>query len=106
MPSPSSSAAARPTSERVASVVCVLGTLAGGHLLATFRGQPTIQAGPQGLIAWYLMPSVVVLIVGSLLPLFLRAGMQTGVGIAVWLVVGVIAWGLHRVRRLTHLHRW
>ena len=90
----------------VASVVCVLGTLAGGHLLATFRGQPTIQAGPQGLIAWYLMPSVVVLIVGSLLPLFLRAGMQTGVGIAVWLVVGVIAWGLHRVRRLTHLHRW
>lgn len=89
----------------VASIVCVLGALAGGHLLAAFRGQPTLVTGPQGLIAWYLMPSVVVLIVGSLLPLLLRAGKESGAGVAVWLVVGVIAWGLHRVRRLTHLHR-
>jgi hypothetical protein len=89
----------------VASIVCVLGALAGGHLLAAFRGQPTLVSGPQGLIAWYLMPSFVVLVVGSLLPLLLRAGKEGGAGVAVWLVVGVIAWGLHRVRRLTHLHR-
>jgi hypothetical protein len=51
------------------------------------------------------MPSVVVLIVASLLPLLLRAGKESAAGVAVWLVIGVIAWGLHRVRRLTHLHR-
>jgi hypothetical protein len=84
----------------------VLGALAGGHLLAAFRGSPTIHPGPQVLIAWYLMPSVVVLVVGSLLPLLLRAGAPSAAGVAVWLVVGLIAWGLHRVRRLTHLHRW
>jgi hypothetical protein len=89
----------------VASIVCVLGALAGGHLLAAFRGQPTLVSGPQGLIAWYLMPSLVVLVVGSMLPLLLRAGKEGGAGVAVWLVVGLVAWGLHRVRRLTHLHR-
>ena len=36
----------------------------------------------------------------------LRAGAPSAAGVAVWLVVGLIAWGLHRVRRLTHLHRW
>ena len=46
------------------------------------------------------------LVVGSLLPLLLRAGAPGAAGVAVWLVVGLIAWGLHRVRRLTHLHRW
>jgi hypothetical protein len=90
----------------LASIGCVLGALAGGHLLAAFRGSPTIHPGPQVLIAWYLMPSVVVLVVGSLLPLLLRAGAPSAAGVAVWLVVGLIAWGLHRVRRLTHLHRW
>jgi hypothetical protein len=89
----------------VASIICVLGALAGGHLLAAFRGQPTMVTSPQGLIAWYLMPSVVVLIAGSLLPLLLRAGKESGAGVAVWLVIGLVAWGLHRVRRLTHLHR-
>ncbi len=90
----------------IASLVCVLAVLAGGHLLAAFRGQPTIQGGPQGLIAWYLLPFLVVLVVGSLLPLFLRAGLEAGTTIAVWLVAAVVAWGLHRVRRQTHLHRW
>ena len=90
----------------LASIVCALGALAGGHLLAAFRGSPTIQTGPQGLIAWYLMPSVIVLIVGSILPLALRAGAPSAASVAVWLVAGLIAWGLHRVRRLTHLHRW
>ncbi len=88
------------------SAVCIVGVLAGGHLMATFRGSPSLQTGPQGLIAWYLLPAVVVLVVGSLLPLLLRAGLGVGIGVSVWLVVAVVLWGLHRVRRLTHLHRW
>jgi hypothetical protein len=86
--------------------LCVVGVLAGGHLMATFRGSPSLQTGPQGLIAWYLLPSVIVVVVGSLLPILLRAGLGSAIGVAVWLVVAVVAWGLHRVRRLTHLHRW
>ncbi|MCU1538167.1 MAG: hypothetical protein JWP82_2518 [Humibacillus sp.] len=88
------------------SVLCVVGVLAGGHLMAAFRGSPSLQTGPQMLIAWYLLPAVVVLVVGSLLPLLLRAGVGLGIGVSVWLVIAVVLWGLHRVRRLTHLHRW
>lgn len=87
----------------------IVAVLVGGHLLASFRSTPpsaTLKsgAGPALLILWYLLPSLVVIIVGTLGTWLVRST-QTGATWALPLAVGVIAWGFARVQSLTDAHR-
>ena len=90
-------------------VPLLVAVLTGGHLLAAFRGTPpeaTLRpgSGPFMLIAWYLLPAIVVIVVGSL-DVWLVRGTSTGLTWALPLTVGVVGWGLVRVQSLTDAHR-
>jgi hypothetical protein len=88
-------------------LVALVPLLAGGHLLAAFRGTaaPTVQSKPQALLFWYLTPALVVLLLASLLAFIEKSDLDNLLVAVFWLVYGTVAWGLHRVRRLTHEHR-
>ncbi|MDC5698291.1 hypothetical protein OO014_13605 [Intrasporangium calvum] len=88
----------------VAAVLTVV-LLSGGHLLAAFRGSPPPTSGPQGMVLWYIRPGTIVVLLGATMTYFLRAGQVGGVVVTVLATALVLAWGLARVRRLTHLHR-
>ena len=87
------------------SLLAVLAVLCGGHLLAAFRGSAPVRGGPQGMIAWYLMPVLFVLLVGSLMTFFVKAALWSWLGFAGWLTIGFVWWGFYQTRRLTHMHR-
>lgn len=87
------------------SLLAVLAVLCGGHLLAAFRGTAPVRGGPQGMIAWYLMPVIFVLLVGSLMTFFAKAELWSWIGFAGWMAIGLVWWGFYQARRLTHLHR-
>ena len=92
--------------DSIVAVCVVVAVLSGGHLLAAFRGAPDPRYGPQGMVAWYLRPSILVLELVSLVPFHTKAGVAASwVAAVCWLVVAVVLWGFARVRRLTHLHR-
>lgn len=79
--------------------------LAGGHLLAAFRGAPNLLAGPMGMVFWYLQPGAIVILVGTLLAYAARSAHVVMLAWSVAGVAGVVLWGLVRVRRLTLEHR-
>jgi hypothetical protein len=94
------------TGDSVVAVTVVLALLCGGHLLAAFRGAPDVRYGPQAMIAWYLRPSVIVVVLGSLVPFLTKTGVRAGwIAAVCWVVAAVLVWGFARVQRLTHLHR-
>jgi hypothetical protein len=75
--------------------------LAGGHLMASFRGQPpTAVFGPVGgmplMILWYTKPLLATLVVGTAMAAW-AARPATAWAAFFWLLVcavGVVAWGL------------
>jgi hypothetical protein len=94
----------------VASIVCVLGALAGGHLLAAFRGSAPRSTfnpggtGPAVLIGWYLLPGLAVLIVGTVAAV-LAHGSSNGLLWGAVLALAVFMWGLSKAERLAEAHR-
>lgn len=93
-----------------ALVVVLTALLAGGHLLAAFRGSSpasTLRAdasGPMMLVGWYLMPLVVVLGVGTVALVLVRND-ATGLLWSAGLAAAVGALGLSRAQRLGTEHR-
>lgn len=79
--------------------------LCGGHLLAAFRGAPNLLGGPMGTVFWYLRPATLVVLVGTFITYAARSGHAAPFAGSVAGVVGVMLWGLVRVRRLTLEHR-
>jgi hypothetical protein len=79
--------------------------LAGGHLLAAFRGAPSLQGGPMGTALWYLQPGTIVVLLSTLLTYAARSGLAVPFAWSVAGIVAVLLWGLVRVRRLTLEHR-
>lgn len=89
-----------------AAALPVLVLLAGGHLLAAFRGDPpATMVTPQSRLFWYAMPSVTVVLVGAFLAQAYRTGNPAPEAFCTILVAAVAAWGVSRVRRLTYRHR-
>ncbi len=90
--------------------VVLVALLAGGHLLAAFRGsppKPTFSSGGTGpamLIGWYLVPGLAVLVVGTAAAA-LAHGSPSGLFWAVLLVAAVVSWGLSKAERLAFEHR-
>jgi hypothetical protein len=89
----------------VLSLWLVLVLVTAGNVLAAFRGSPTFMLRPQTVIAWYAMPALVVVVLGSLVAVLTKAGRYTWLSVVSWLVYVVLAWAVARVRRLTYLHR-
>jgi hypothetical protein len=91
-------------------VVALVAVLAGGHLLAAFRGSPprsmfrADSSGPAILIGWYILPTVAVLVVGTVGFVLARADV-TGLLWAGLLAAALVAWGLGRGQRLSEAHR-
>lgn len=90
-------------------VPVLVAILAGGHLLAAFRGSPPDAAlrsgsGPYALIGWYLLPALVVLVAGTLVTYLVHGG-GNGLLWAVVLAAAIGALGFSRVQRLTDAHR-
>lgn len=84
--------------------------LCGGHLLASFRGAPlqfslTPDSGPMVLVLWYLLPGLVVLVVGTLAAYLVQRLGSQGLGWDFALAIAVVLWGLTRMQRLTEEHR-
>ena len=89
-----------------AAALPMLALLAGGHLLAAFRGDPPATiVSPQSRLFWYAMPSVTVVLVGAFLAQAYRTGASGLTAFCTALVAAVAAWGVSRVRRLTYRHR-
>jgi hypothetical protein len=90
--------------------VVLVSLLAGGHLLAAFRGsapKSTFSAGGTGpavLIGWYLLPGLVVLVIGTVATV-LAHGSANGLLWGAVFVLAVIMWGLSKVERLAEAHR-
>ncbi len=87
----------------------LVGLLAGGHLLAAFRGSPPQAAfasssGPTTLVFWYVLPGLVVLVLGTFTTWLVR-NTTTGLTWALPLAVLVVGWGLLRVDKLALAHR-
>jgi len=87
------------------SLVLVLVLVVAGNVLAAFRGSPTFVLRPQMVMAWYAMPALTVLVVGSVVAVLTKAGSYTWLSAVSWLVYALLFWAVSRVRRLTHLHR-
>ena len=99
------SAVAAPSPASVLVLVTVVALLVGGHLLAAFRGAPPTASGPQGLVFWYVTPIIAVVLLGSSVAFLVRSPHPGLLQVVLWLVAAVVAWGVHRLRRLTELHR-
>lgn len=90
--------------------VVLIGLLAGGHLLAAFRGsapRSTFSAGGTGpavLIGWYLLPGLAVLVVGTVAAV-LAHGSANGLLWGAVLAFAIVMWGLSKVERLAEAHR-
>ena len=89
----------------VLSLWLVLVLVVGGNVLAAFRGSPTFVLRPQMVFAWYAIPAVTVIILGSLIAVLTKAGRYTWLSVVSWLVYAVLFWAVTKVRRLTYLHR-
>lgn len=92
-------------------VVVLTAVLAGGHLLAAFRGSPPKAVfragggpGPAILIGWYLLPGIAVLIAGTAAYALARAQV-TGLFWGALLATVLISWGLSKGQRLSEEHR-
>jgi hypothetical protein len=94
----------------LALAVVLSALLAGGHLLAAFRGaapHATFSpggAGPVVLIGWYLLPGLVVLVIGTVAAA-LSHGSPNGLLWGAVLVLAVFMWGLSKAERLAEAHR-
>jgi hypothetical protein len=99
------SAVAAPTAASALLLVTVVALLVGGHLLASFRGMPPRLGSSLTLVAWYLLPSFAVVGLGSAVAFLVHTAHVGVLQMVLWLVAVVLAWGVHRVRRLTELHR-
>jgi hypothetical protein len=90
--------------------VVLIGLLAGGHLLAAFRGSAPRSTfnpggtGPAVLIGWYLLPGLAVLIVGTVAAV-LAHGSSNGLLWGAVLALAVFMWGLSKAERLAEAHR-
>lgn len=91
-------------------VIVLTAVLAGGHLMAAFRGsppKPTFSSsglGPGMLIGWYLLPGLAVLIVGTV-AFALARGNVTGLFWGALLATVLVSWGLGKAQRLADAHR-
>ncbi|WP_323097497.1 hypothetical protein [Intrasporangium sp. YIM S08009] len=89
----------------VLSLWLVLVLVVAGNVLAAFRGSPTFVLRPQMVFAWYAVPALTVVLLGSLIAVLTKAGNYTWLSVVSWLVYIVLAWAVSKVRRLTYLHR-
>ncbi len=89
----------------VVILVATLMLLVAGHLMAAFRGSPRAFGGPQMLVFWYLQPVLSVVLLGSLVAFFAKNGHETLLSATLWVTLGLLWWGTHRVQTLTMLHR-
>lgn len=87
------------------SLCLVLVLVVAGNVLAAFRGSPTFVLRPQMVVAWYAMPAVTVVLLGSVVAVLTKAASYTWLSVVSWLVYAVLLWAVSRVRRLTYLHR-
>lgn len=87
------------------SLCLVLVLVVAGNVLAAFRGSPTFVLRPQMVVAWYAMPAVTVVVLGSVVAVLTKAASYTWLSVVSWLVYAVLLWAVSRVRRLTYLHR-
>ena len=87
------------------SLWLVLVLVVAGNVLAAFRGSPTFMLRPQMVVAWYAVPAVTVVVLGSIVAVLTKAGNYTWLSVVSWLVYAVLAWAVSKVRRLTYLHR-
>lgn len=91
-------------------VVVLAAVLAGGHLLAAFRGSPprsmfrADSSGPAILIGWYILPGLAVLVLGTVGFVLARAAV-TGLFWAGLFAAVLVGWGLGRGQRLSEEHR-
>lgn len=100
---------------QVAAVAWVLVTgavLAGGHLIAGFRGLPPMAAYRPGggvllMVGWYLYPVIVASIAVTVTTVVAARSQLAGQSFVLLLAaaLGVVRWGLHRVRALGEAHR-
>ncbi len=93
----------------VGTATTLVALLAGGHLLAAFRGSPPALSlrpgsGPMMLVAWYARAGLVVLVVGTVAAALVRSS-PTSLPWAAALSAAVVAWGLSQVDRLASEHR-
>jgi hypothetical protein len=87
------------------SLWLVLVLVVAGNVLAAFRGSPTFVLRPQMVAAWYAVPALTVVLLGSIVAVLTKAGNYTWLSVVSWLVYAVLAWAVSKVRRLTYLHR-
>jgi hypothetical protein len=87
------------------SLWLILVLVVAGNVLAAFRGSPTFMLRPQMVIAWYAVPALTVVVLGSLVAVLTKAASYTWLSVVSWLVYAVLAWAVSKVRRLTYLHR-
>ena len=91
-------------------VLVLVGVLAGGHLLAAFRGSPprsmfrADSSGPAILIGWYVLPGLAVLVLGTVGFVLARSDV-TGLFWGGMFAAVLISWGLGRSQRLADEHR-
>ncbi len=87
------------------SLWLVLVLIVAGNVLAAFRGSPTFMLRPQMVVAWYAVPALTVVVLGSVVAVLTKAGNYTWLSVVSWLVYAVLAWAVSKVRRLTYQHR-
>jgi hypothetical protein len=87
------------------SLLLVLVLVVAGNVMAAFRGSPTFSLQPQMVVAWYAMPALVVVVMGSLVAVLTKAGRYSWLAVISWVAYGLLAWAFSKVRRLTYLHR-
>ena len=87
------------------SLLLVLVLVVAGNVMAAFRGSPTFALQPQMVVAWYAMPALLVVVLGSLVAVLTKAGRYSWLAVISWVAYGLLAWAFSRVRRLTYLHR-
>lgn len=89
----------------VLSLVIVLVLVVAGNVFAAFRGTPTFVMRPQTVVAWYALPALSVVVIGSVVAVLTKAGSYTWLSAVSWLAYLLLFWSISRVRRLTYLHR-
>lgn len=87
------------------SLVLVLVLVVAGNVFAAFRGSPTFVLRPQMVVAWYALPALSVVVVGSVIAVLTKAGNYTWLSVVSWIAYALLFWSISRVRRLTYLHR-
>ena len=87
------------------SLLLVLVLVVAGNVFAAFRGSPTFALQPQAVVAWYALPALSVVVVGSVVAVLAKAGRYSWLSLVSWLVYALLFWAISRVRRLTYLHR-